>query len=153
MPQHSTVHQAKANAWPWPRPAASAAIFRGGSVLLAERASGPKKGSWSLPGGKVKLGETAAAAALREVREETGLDIRLEGLVDLHDVIVRDDSGTVTLHYCLSVFYGIWLSGEPVAATDISDARFVPIPDIGTYPLTDGATRFIHEAAQRLGLA
>jgi 8-oxo-dGTP diphosphatase len=52
----------------WPRCGASAAIFRNDEVLLIERAKGALKGRWSLPGGHVEPGETAKAAALREVR-------------------------------------------------------------------------------------
>ena len=50
----------------WPRPAASAAIFRDGQVLIAERGKGALRGTWSLPGGHIEPGETAMAAALQE---------------------------------------------------------------------------------------
>ncbi len=139
--------------WPWPRPCASAAIFRGPTVLLAERAYGPKVGYWSFPGGKVKMGETASQAALREIAEETRLQVNIEGLLDLHDIVQRDEAGRVKGHYSLSVFYGTWVAGEPKAETDISDARFVPLSDVGSYRLTDGAARLIQLAASRLGLA
>ena len=56
----------------WPRSGTSAAVFRGDEVLLIERAKGALKGQWSLPGGHIEAGETARAAARREVREETG---------------------------------------------------------------------------------
>jgi ADP-ribose pyrophosphatase YjhB (NUDIX family) len=57
----------------WPRPAASAAIFRDGLVLLVERGKGALQGTWSLPGGHVEPGERALAAALREVGDVTGV--------------------------------------------------------------------------------
>ena len=75
----------------WPRCGASAAIFREGAVLLIERAKGALKGRWSLPGGHIEPGETAQAAAVREVREETGVEADIQGLVDIHDVILRAD--------------------------------------------------------------
>jgi 8-oxo-dGTP diphosphatase len=63
-----STHQAfVANGAPWPRCAASAAIFRAGKVLLVERGSGALKGRWSLPGGHIEPGERAAGAAAREV--------------------------------------------------------------------------------------
>lgn len=134
----------------WPQAAASAAIFRGGSVLLAERGRGPRRGSWSLPGGKIEPGETARQAALREIREETGLEVRIAGLLDVHDAIIRDEAGRLTAHYLLAVFYGVWLGGEPLAADDISDARFVPLAEVESYPLTPGAARLIAAASKRL---
>jgi ADP-ribose pyrophosphatase YjhB (NUDIX family) len=136
----------------WPRAAASAAIFRGARVLIAERGAGPMRGTWSLPGGKIEPGETAAAAAIREIQEETGLDVELAGLIDLHEVIRRSGAGDVQLHYIIAVHYGTCASGEPRAATDISDARFVRLDELSGYRLTDGAVRFIHEAHRRLGL-
>ncbi len=134
----------------WPRAAASAAIFRGERVLIAERAGGPRKGYWSLPGGKIEPGETAAEAVAREIREETGLDVVLSGFLDVHDVINRDGAGNVQLHYLICVFFGTSDSGEPEAATDISDARFVTLEELSEYRLTDGATRLIHEAYRRI---
>jgi ADP-ribose pyrophosphatase YjhB (NUDIX family) len=136
----------------WPRAAASAAIFRGARVLIAERGAGPMRGMWSLPGGKIEPGETAAAAAIREIQEETGLDVALAGLLDLHEVIRRNGTGDVQLHYIIAVHYGTCMSGEPRAATDISDARFVRLDELSGYRLTDGAVAFIHEAHRRLGL-
>ncbi len=135
----------------WPRAAASAAIFRGERVLIAERAGGPRKGYWSLPGGKIEPGETAAQAVAREILEETGLDIALSGFLDFHDVIGRDAAGNVEHHFLICVFYGTCEAGEPLAATDISDARFVTLEELAGYRLTEGATRFILEAYRRLG--
>ena len=142
--------------WPpfaWPRVAASAAIFRGQRVLIAERGHDPRQGYWSLPGGKIEPGETAAAAAAREIREETGLDVSLAGLLDVHDAIRADDQGRIEHHFVICVFYGTSHSGEPQAATDISDARFVTLEELGQYQLTPGAVELILEAHRRLGLA
>jgi ADP-ribose pyrophosphatase YjhB (NUDIX family) len=127
----------------WPRAAASAAIFRGESILLVEHAGRSRGGMWSLPGGHIEPGETARAAAAREIGEETGLSVEILGLADVHDVILRDDQGALTAHYVLTVFYGRWLSGEPAAASDCRDARFVPLAELGDYALTDGARRLI----------
>jgi len=134
----------------WPRAGVSAAIFRGDAVLLIKRGKGPWRGLWSLPGGHIELGEYARAAAAREIREETGLSVEILGLADVHDVVVRDAAGALSAHYVLAVFYGRWVSGEPVAASDCLDARFVPLPELNDYPLTEGARRVIDLAADRL---
>ncbi len=134
----------------WPRAAASAAIFRDDAVLLVKRSKPPVSGVWSLPGGHIEPGERARDAALREVMEETGVTAEILGLADTHDVIIRDKKGMLKAHYLLAVFYGRWLAGEPIAATDCADARFVPVEEVGSYPLTDGAQRIIEKAYGRL---
>ena len=133
----------------WAKAAASAAVFRGDEVLLVERGKPPVSGVWSLPGGHIEPGEPAREAARREVMEETGVTAELLGVVDVHDVIIRDAAGTLTAHYLLAVYYGHWRAGEPVAATDCRDARFVPLEELGRYRLTDGALPII-ERAHRL---
>lgn len=122
----------------WPRGATSAAIFRGRELLLIERGkSGPLQGLWSLPGGRIEAGEPVRAAALREVREETGIVAELSGLLDVHEVIRHDSAGRLTSHYLLAVFYGRWVSGEPAAGDDAVAARFVPLDAIGELHMTD----------------
>jgi len=130
----------------WPRCAASAAIFRGDAVLLVERGQGALEGFWSLPGGHIEPGERARAAALREVREETGVEAELLGLVDLHEVLSHDHAGALAAHYLIVVFYGRWLAGEPAAAGDAAQARFVAIAEAGAYRLTDQALVFVQRA-------
>jgi ADP-ribose pyrophosphatase YjhB (NUDIX family) len=131
----------------WPRAAASAAIFRGAEVLLVRRGKGgPLAGLWSLPGGHIEAGEAARAAALREVHEETGVVAELAGLVDIHEVIRHGPAGDLAAHYLLAVFYGRWLSGEPAAADDVTDARFVTLDAVEALPTTDGAPDFIRRA-------
>jgi 8-oxo-dGTP diphosphatase len=132
----------------WPRCAASAAIFRGEDVLLIERGKGTLRGFWSLPGGHIEAGETARAAALREVREETGVAGELMGLVDVHEVIRHGPGDILAAHYLIAVFWGRWLAGEPLAGSDAAAARFVALADLPSYRLTDGAIGFIGRAAQ-----
>lgn len=62
---------------------AGAIVHKGGRLLLVKRNERPSKGMWSFPGGAVELGETTAEAAVRETREETGLDIVIERLFDV----------------------------------------------------------------------
>ena len=131
----------------WPRAAASTAVFRDGHVLLVERGKGPRRGIWSLPGGHIEPGETAREAALRELHEETAVTAEITGLVDVHDVIFRDEGGALTVHYVLTVYWGRWSGGEPRAGSDSADARFVPLSEVGRYALTPGAASLIRRAA------
>lgn len=136
----------------WPRAAASAVILRGDDVLLVRRGNPPRRGAWSLPGGKIEPGERARDAALREVAEETGVTAVIDGLVDVHDVIVRSDGGALEAHYVISVFFGRWLDGTPVAASDAAGARFCAIDTLATLDMTQGAQDII-AAASRLAQA
>lgn len=92
--------------------AASIAVFRDGRVLLAERAAPPAALRFSLPGGIVEPGETLAAAALRELYEETGVRARLIGFNDHVEVIERDAEDRVSAHFVVASFVGMWVSGE-----------------------------------------
>jgi ADP-ribose pyrophosphatase YjhB (NUDIX family) len=143
--------ESERNPGTWPRAAASAAVFRNRQVLLVERGKGALAGLWSLPGGHIEPGETAAAAALREVMEETGITAELLGLADVRDIIRRDNAGVVVAHYVIAVYYGLWRAGEPVAASDSRAARFVPLAELEEYPLTEGTDRVIVAAAGRIG--
>lgn len=136
----------------WPRAAASAAIFRGEEVLIGRRAKSPRRDVWSLPGGHIEAGEAAQAAALREVREETGIEARIIGLVDINDVIIRDDDDRLVAHYLLTIFFGAWIGGEPVAGDDCLEARFVPVGDVSQFNTTARLCHFI-ERAHTLWLA
>ena len=105
-------------------------IFKGEKILLAERDRRPNGKMWSIPGGAQELGETAEEAAIREIREETDLEINILGLVDVVDVIRRDIEGKVEYHYTLVDFYAEWLSGEAVANDDVSDVKWVRLSEI-----------------------
>jgi 8-oxo-dGTP diphosphatase len=124
----------------------SAAIFRAGEVLLVERGKGAAQGLWSLPGGHIEPGETRLEAIHRELAEETGITAQILGLADAIDIILRDPEGRLTGQYLIAVHYGRWLKGEPLAASDSRNARFVPLTELCTYRLTDGALRVIETA-------
>jgi 8-oxo-dGTP diphosphatase len=132
-------------ALPWPRAGVSAAVFRGGSVLVVQRAKSPFQGQWSLPGGHIEAGETAREAILRELAEETGVTARIDGLAELVDAIDAP-GGVVASHYLIAVFHGTWLSGEPVASSDAADARFVPLAEVAKLPATPGLAGVVQAA-------
>ena len=151
MTGQSTHRAGEANGARWPRCAASAAIFRAKKVLLVERGKGALKGLWSLPGGHIEPGERAAAAAAREVLEEAGIEAEVLGLLDIHEVVLRAAGDALLAHYLVTVFFGRWVAGEPVARGDAAAARFLALDELGRYPLTEGAAPLILRAWQRLG--
>ena len=110
-------------------------IFRGEEVLLAQRGKRPRRNTWSIPGGAQELGETVEQAGIREIREETGLEIEILGLVDVVDSINRDDDGKVQFHYTLVDLMAEWRGGEAVAADDVAAVRWVKVKDLAKYDL------------------
>lgn len=134
-----------------PRAAVSGAIFRGEQVLLVRRARPPALGLWSLPGGHIEPGEAAAAAVLRELMEETGVEARLGGVADVVDVINHDGSGAISFHRVIVVFYGIWTGGEPLAGSDVSAAEWRHPGEIPSLAVTPGLPDAVQRAWLRLG--
>ncbi|NQY39334.1 MAG: NUDIX domain-containing protein [Henriciella sp.] len=136
-----------------PVPAVGVVCFRDEEVLLIRRGTPPKQGEWSMPGGRVEPGEPVRAAALRELKEETGVDAVLVDLVDVVDAVFENRSGDlITRHYVLIDFVAQWQSGEPAAGDDAADARFFHLSDLASLDLWDETLRVIDAAAGRLGL-
>ncbi|MCR9268916.1 MAG: NUDIX hydrolase [Hyphomonadaceae bacterium] len=131
-----------------PVPAVGVVCLRGEEVLLIRRGTPPKQGEWSLPGGRVEPGEPVRAAALRELQEETGVEARLIGLVDVVDAIFENRAGDlITRHYVLVDFAAEWVSGTPQAGDDAADARFFHLSELGSLEMWDETLRVIHAAA------
>ena len=132
-----------------PQAAVGVACFRGGQVLLIRRGTPPLTGEWPLPGGRIEPGETVRAAALRELKEETGVEAELAGLIDVVDAIITNREKTlVTRHYVLTDFAARWVSGEPQAGDDAADARFFDLEEVRGLALWDETLRII-EAGYR----
>lgn len=120
--------------------------FKDDQVLLVKRAKPPIRWEWSIPGGGQELGETTRETALRELKEETNIDARLIGLVDVIDSVSRDEDDRIQFHYTLVDFAAEWVSGEPIADDDVSDARWAPLAEIDTLGLWSETIRVIREA-------
>ena len=98
-------------------------VVRGGEVLLVRRKNPPFQGCWALPGGFVDVGETCEAACVREVREETGLSVRIMRLVGVYSDPARDPRRhTVTVAFRCEVVGGALAGGDDAAA-----AQFFPL--------------------------
>lgn len=121
---------------------------------MVRRAHAPFADYWSLPGGRVEMGEPVRAAALRELEEETGVRAEIVRLLDVVDIIHRDPDGTITAHYVLTVFAARWLSGEPGAGSDAVSARWVPVSgELERLRTTPGTADLIRRVARDLARA
>jgi ADP-ribose pyrophosphatase YjhB (NUDIX family) len=105
-----------------------AVVVDGGRVLLVRRGTEPMKGRWSLPGGLLELGESLTAGVVREVREETGLEVEPVELVELLDRIHKENGSEgerVRYHYVIADYLCRVLGGELRAASDAEAVRWV----------------------------
>jgi 8-oxo-dGTP diphosphatase len=128
-------------------------VWKSDHVLLIQRGKEPMRGSWSIPGGSHDIGETVREAAVREVMEETGVQIDLGPIIDVIDTIRRDDDGRIRTHYTLVDFAATWVSGDPVAGDDAMNAEFVPFEDALARLTWSETARVIRESRRLLGLA
>lgn len=99
-------------------------VDRGGRVLLARRGTEPMRGRWTLPGGLVEVGESLHEALVREVREETGLDVEIVELIELLDRIHREGE-RVRFHYVIADYLCRVTGGQARAASDADEVRWV----------------------------
>ena len=113
-----------------PIPAVLAVVVRAGQVLLVQRANPPDAGLWGFPGGKVDFGEGLLAAAERELREETGVSAVAQRAFAAVDAYDHAEDGRVRQHFVLVAVLCQWQGGEPVAADDALDARWVALEDM-----------------------
>jgi len=126
---------------------ASAAAFRGGKLLLARRTKPPFL--WSLPGGAVEWGERLAAAAMRELREETGIEAEAAGYAGHSEVLLRNEKGVVVEHFVVVAFAARWWAREARTGPEASAVAWVEPARLGDYEITEGLAPII-ERAERL---
>ena len=123
-------------------------VWRGDEVLLVRRAKPPRLGEWSIPGGAQSLGETIFEAAIREVREETGVTVKPTAIVTVVDSVLRDAELRTQFRYTLVEISAEWISGEPVAGDDVDAVRWATREDAVALIRWDETLRIIAEAAR-----
>jgi ADP-ribose pyrophosphatase YjhB (NUDIX family) len=124
-------------------------VWHGERVLLVRRATPPREGQWSLPGGAQQLGETVAEAAGREVREEAGIEIGPGETIATIDLIERDDDGRIRYHYTLIDFTAEAESPDLTPGDDAADARWFELDELEALGLWSETLRVIHLARGR----
>ncbi len=126
---------------------ASACIWRDGQVLLIKRGKPPGKGLWSFPGGKIEVGETAEAAAVRELFEET--NVRAELFKQMGPFEIKRGEDVI---YSITCFAGRYVSGEAIASSDAAEVAWVYPQVLASLELAPNITQAIAESQQLLKL-
>ncbi len=111
------------------------------ALLLVRRGRGPAQGEWSVPGGTVEVGEPVAVAIVREVLEETGLEVVVESFLGWVERIDADG------HFVILDFAVTPLDPtQPVlAGDDAAEARWVPLGEVSELRLVDGLYDFFRD--------
>lgn len=132
-----------------PIAAAIAVVVRGDRLLLVRRSHRPDAGRWGFPGGKIEPGETVAAAALRELAEETGVGAEPVEVLTAVDVIRRDADETVH-HYVLIAVLCRWIAGEGAARDDAEEAGWFDVAALAALATSPDVERIARLALARV---
>jgi 8-oxo-dGTP diphosphatase len=117
-------------------------------VLLIRRGKEPLRGRWLVPGGTVELGETLEQAVVREIREETGLEVAPLEMLTVFDRIDRHE-GRVLYHYVIVDYLCEYVAGEPQAGSDAEAVALVGREDLAAYDLPPKALEVVLDGFRR----
>ena len=127
-------------------------VDRGRTVLI-RRGTEPLLGQWSIPGGTLEVGETLDEGVIRELREETGLEVRVLELIELFDrIYLGNDSETSKnkkkprFHYVIADYLCELVGGELRAGSDVTDVALVREEELTRFHVTEKATRVLKKA-------
>ncbi len=128
-------------------------IIDQGRTLLIRRGSQPLLGEWSIPGGTLELGESLEEGVVRELREETGIEVRVLELIEVFDRVYLGDDSTAAemkrrprFHFVIADYLCERISGEPRAGSDVTDVAVASEEELSRFHLTETATRVLKRA-------
>ena len=127
-----------------------AVIVCNGRILLEKRKGEPGKGKWTIPGGLVELGERAEQTVIREVREETNLEVENPELIDVVDSITFDEDGRIKYHFVIIDYFVKLKGGTVKAADDAAELKWVPFSEVEKYDLTRTFKEFFERNFKQL---
>ena len=127
-----------------------AVVISEGRILLEKRKNEPGKGKWSIPGGVVDLGENPEQAVIREVKEETCLEVEAPRLIDVVSDVSLDENGKVKYHFVIIDFVVKVRQGEAEAASDADVLKWVRLSEVEAYDLTRSFRAFFKRNRQSL---
>ncbi len=128
-------------------------IICNGKILLGKRKNDPGKGKWSIPGGIVELGEDLEQTAIRETKEETGLEVDKPELIDVVNNVLLDEKGKIRYHFVIVDYFVKLKSGAPRAARALSDTeelQWFALDEVEKYDLTKTFREFFKRNYEKL---
>jgi 8-oxo-dGTP diphosphatase len=138
-------------------------VIEKGRALLIRRGSEPLLGHWSIPGGTLELGESLEQGVIRELKEETGLTVRIVEMIEVFDRIYEDEVDAAggemvespgaaakkrgpRFHYVIIDYLCQRIDGDAKARSDVTDVAFATEDELEKYALTETATRILRKA-------
>jgi 8-oxo-dGTP diphosphatase len=121
-------------------------VIFGDRVVLIRRGTEPLKGRWSIPGGRLEWGETLAEGVRRELREETGLEVRVGELIEAFERMFRARCGRPRYHFIILDFLCEARPGRLQPGGDVTGVALAREGELARYHLTGAATRVIRKA-------
>jgi 8-oxo-dGTP diphosphatase len=137
-------------------------VIEKGRALLIRRGSEPLLGQWSIPGGTLELGESLEHGVIRELKEETGLTVRIVEMIEVFDRIYEDEADAAggelsppggdakkrgpRYHYVIIDYLCERIDGDAKAGSDVTDVAFATEDELAQYGLTETATRILLKA-------
>lgn len=120
-------------------------VIREGRALLIRRGQPPMKGRWSIPGGILELGETIADAVVRELKEETGVQVRVMELIEIYEKVARDEHGFAQYHFVILDYRCEFVEGTARAGGDVTEVVWVGENELPKMGLTTATLRVIQK--------
>lgn len=127
-----------------------AIIICNGKILLEKRKGEPGRDKWTVPGGLVELGESAEQTVMREVKEETNLEVEQPELVDVVNSVTTDENGRVKYHFVIVDYFVKLEGGTLKVADDAAELRWVEFSEVEKYDLTKTFREFFRRNRQKL---
>lgn len=121
-------------------------VIAEGKALLIRRGHPPLEGQWSIPGGTLEVGETIVEGIQRELAEETGIEVRVGGLIEVFERIFRDEDERVQYHFVILDYLCKMTGGKARAGGDVVDVAWAREKELLKFGLTEAATRVLKKA-------
>jgi mutator protein MutT len=127
-----------------------AVVLKENKILLEKRQNDPGKGKWSIPGGLVELGESVEQTVIREVKEETNLDVEKPEHIGVVDKVDLDENGKVRYHFVIIDYFVKLKGGDLRASSDAAELKWVAVDEIEKLELTPTFRAFFQRNRKKL---